>query len=80
MKNMEMPGKPIREARVRSRDGVKVEQAITLNRLFSTVYFFWWQLESLPLSMSHLMSVIVPPRIRQNHKKYDAAVPCERRR
>jgi uncharacterized membrane protein len=46
-----------RPARARSRQGVRIERAITVNRPVSEVYQFWHQFENLPRFMRHLESV-----------------------
>jgi uncharacterized membrane protein len=42
---------------LRSGQGIKVEQTITINRPVSEVYAFWNEVENLPKFMKHLQSV-----------------------
>ena len=44
---------------IKSGEGIKVEESITINRPVSEVYSFWHDLKNLPRFMKHLKSVTV---------------------
>jgi uncharacterized membrane protein len=44
-------------ASLKSGEGMKMEQSVTINRSPEEIYYFWRQLENLPRFMNHIKSV-----------------------